>query len=404
MNTLKVILILVLAIALNITGQAQYKVKETSEKEIPGWINQTETGYIIVKGSGTTLKEAEQHACTQAKDSILNISLKKLSEQDYFKNKDFSAIGAKENLSQSEYIKAIGPDNIQAVYWEKLYYKKTKTEQFDYTIKYPVDLQTIQQLIDNMVNDYELLDKAGARINLSQNIDELIKVWQDLLNLKVKFTDSEPRKTECKGLIKQVGEKIESVQIKEMLNIPGKLTVAQTLNDRGIISSAEPTISSPCAKVTNVVNYMDEWRIEYSYDKCPINTLSKIKVEFDNGYTKNSEEFNIDLAQIPAEIKLSETIIKITNNKSITIYISSRYRGDVLLDKIILRFNDINFTETELNQELNGAGLYNIDFTLPPGFETVKIHDGIRGELHYTLKSNGQKGVYRFYNHKAMRN
>ena len=46
-----------------------------------------------------------------------------------------------------------------------------------------------------------------------------------------------------------------------MLNIPGKLVVSQTINDRAIYTSKPPQVKSKCAKITNIQNIEEQWII-----------------------------------------------------------------------------------------------------------------------------------------------
>jgi len=379
--------------------------KVSGKSKGPDWISNPEPGYFVAKGMGISKKQSKAGAVDSATEMITRLAIDNMLKQSsFFKNNNISTDSVREVFKGSPLYEDYSEIKIKSVYCEKAKAKKPNKKNYLCYIKFPFDKEEFSEAIRVFVSDYELTATLGMlseRLKEYKTIRELSNIWQELMFLTPKFSDDDIRKIKCDETMSKVEAGFNNIVITEKLNTPGKLIVTQTLNDRALISLKPPTIKSNCARILNVEKYEEQWAIEYSYSQCKRSQKNAISVEFDNNFNKSSKDVFFNAAEESVEVELSRSKITITKSGLITIFISSRYRGNILLDKIILRYNDLNFTETQLNQELKGAGLYNISFNLPHDFNKVNVDKAIRGELYFKSQKTGQKGVYRFYNQEV---
>lgn len=385
---------------------AQQKVKESSEKRQPEWIQTPEPGDIIVKGSGNTIEKAKNMAIDAATDSIMGKAIDyMLHENIYFKSIDIDENTATKIFISSAYYTEIKAGKSNGMYWELLWDKKAKKGSYNYFLKYslkPEKLSDIAwQIADGRIT--VKLDTLQEQLDEFKTVDELKKVWQELMFLNPVLTEENKNKVRSDEMMQQVENTFNQIEIAEMSNIPGKLSVTQIFNNRALESSVPPTLKSDCAKLLKTDRTYEKWTVDYSYNKCSSGSPLSLTLEFDNGFNLLSKDFEINPGDERIEVKMSNTDIVIRGN-NITFYVSSLYRKKVILERIVFRYNDLNLTDTPMHQVLDGAGLYNITFNLPPGFDNVKINDRVQGELYYKSAETGQEGVYYFYNQRIRRN
>ncbi|MCG8700537.1 MAG: hypothetical protein MI922_20955 [Bacteroidales bacterium] len=386
---------------------AQFKIVETSNKKKPEWIEGNATGFLVSMGNGDLLDKAGQQAFETLRQKIAEQAIQLMfNDVDYFKNLQLSKEKAKELFSKSTYYCGLSKDKISAYYWERHKDKKAKKEHYTYYIKYPFSKESVEKNINAFAVEHEIntaLERFENDLGHCKTIDEYRKVWEGLMFLSPKVGDGDERREKLDGLMQGLEGKFNNMQVVEMLNIPGKLIVTQMLDDRAVIASRPPTVKMDCGLVMNVENFEDQWIIDYDYSDCSKAKEHKIHVEFDNSFNTITNEFAYDPKDIRAEVLLGRTDIVLKSGNYITFFVSSKYRGNVTLDKVVMRYNNLNFTETPLNQLLEGAGLYTIGFNPPRGFANIKIDERVRGELHFTIQESKQKKVYRFYNHPLIR-
>lgn len=385
---------------------AQQKVKESSEKRQPEWIQTPEPGDLVLKGSGKTIDDAKSSAIDAATDSIRGKAINNmLHENIYFKNIEIDENTASKIFMSSEYYAGIKAGKSDGIYWELLLDKTTKKESYNYFLKYSLKPERlsdiVQQIADKRIK--AKLDTLQEQLNDFKTVGELKKVWQDLMFLNPVLTEENKNKVRSEEMMQQVEKTFNQIEIAEMSNIPGKLSVTQLFNNRALECSVPPILKSNCAKLLKTDRTYEKWTIDYSYDKCSTASPFSLTLEFDNGFNILSKDFEINPREERIEVKMSNTDIVIKGN-NITFYVSSLYRKKVILERIVFHYNDLNLTDTPMRQVLDGAGLYNITFNLPPGFENVKINDRIQGELYYKSAETGQEGVYHFYNQRIRRN
>ncbi len=396
---------IILIVLSNTKLNAQLKVKDSSEKKQPDWIHNPEQGNIVSKGFGKTKDEAKSKAIDIVKKNIKENAIKQMvNENNYFKNVKLDEHSATNIFESTEYYTNIKAENSTAMYWEFILDKKTKKESYNYFLKYPFNPTEIdgivQQVADSIMS--VKLDTLQQKLSDFSTIEELNKVWLELMSFDQLIPDEYKTKAKSERLLQQAEATFNQIEIIARRHVPGKLIVYLILNERVLETPVSPTLISDCAKILETEMNFDRRNIVYSYDNCSSTKPLSFKIEFDFGLNKISKDFEINTANEIVEVKISNRDLLISNN-NLTFFISSRYRANLIVEKIVIQYNDVNFTNTPMHQVLDGAGLYDIRFNLPPDFHAVKVDERVRGELHYKTVKTGQKGVCRFYNHPIKR-
>ncbi|MBN1117482.1 MAG: hypothetical protein JXA77_09775 [Bacteroidales bacterium] len=383
---------------------SQVKVKDFSSKEKPHWVLQQEDKNIVCQGISSTLEESKKIAYDSLKRRMEYFAIDRiLKNNTYFKDAGFDLVSLTDFFKSSEYYQQVNEVELHDFYWENQLNKNTRKESFQYFIKYPMTVSELGVKIDAFASNLELslkLDTLNTRIENFKSVDDLDSIWKELMSLNSRFEDSDERKTRCEELLLKTEGNIDKIEIKEMMNIPGKIIVTLTYNERGLEISKKPVFRSGCASSIKTEHFRDQWSIFYDYSSCQASKSIEIETEFETSYKKITQKFEVPVNQAKAEVKMSNTDIVVKNNRTITFFVSSSYRGNVVVDRITIKYNNLHFTDTPLQQLLDGPGLYDISFTLPPDFDKIEIEDTVRGELQFHIQKTGEKGVFKFYNHK----
>jgi len=402
MKSIKCFAVITLIFWIGPESHAITKVIDRNYKNQPEWIGVTQADYLVANGEGVTLDEAKTEAHNSLKKLVANIVVDQMKDQNtYFKSIDIETENAKKLFKKSAYYSHLDDENPNDFYWERLKNTDTKSKIYRYYLKYHLNNQKMEKAIDEIAFDHELtitLESAKEQLHNFYKVQDIDEVYKKLMFLNARLTDEDQRKEECENVLAIITDNYNNVEIKEILNVPGKLIVCQTINNKAILTLKPPKVTSQNVKITNIENFEEQWIIDYKYYSYRKSTSDFINVEFDNAIKTKSREIEIDTKGEKIEVKLTGAPIVISRKKMIKIYLISTYRGDVVLDRVILRYNDLNYTDTKINQLLDGAGLYTIRYLTPPGFFRVKVSDKVSGELHYISKKTGQKEIYRFYN------
>ena len=402
MKGYKLFAVIIITICINAGLNAMTKVINRYNRRVPEWISVSQKEYLVTSGKALTLSEARNIAYDSLENLVVNFVINQMKTQNsYFKQIDFENERARKLFKESDFYADFNAKNPFTFYWERLKNKETKSKFYNYYLHYSLDDEELDKAINDIAEEYQIsstLESIKKNFSGCKKVQDLHEMNSSLMFINAKFSDDDARKEDCEILLAKAKENFDNIDIKEMLNIPGKLIVNQTVNDRAIYNSTPPKVTSKDVKITKIESLEEQWIINYEFNPYLIHQSKVINVEFDNIENKRSKDFKLDLNKEPMEIKLSGAPIVIARNKMIKLHIISTYRGDVVLEKVVLRFNDSQFTETRLNQLLDGAALYTIRYMAPPGFFRIKPGDRVSGELHYISRKTGQKEIFHFYN------
>ena len=407
MNRISPIIVLIFFIVIaNVSLNAQTKVKESSKRKKPEWVLFPEKEDVISNGSGVTLEEAKYNTIKSAEEKVGKIIVSFMMHEDlYFESLELDSATIGEIFYRSGYYKDLLDGKSDDFYWEVLVNKSTKNESCNYFSKYSLQTDRLKTIVDKIAEERisERLDSLQNDLKNFNTIDKLKKVWQELMFLSPILPDNDINKVKSEKLMQEVENIFSQIEIAEVLNIPGKIFITLVLRDRALQSNVPPILKSDCATALSTDKNIDKWAIDYSYNKCSSESSYTISVAFDNGFNILSKDFVVNPKNEKVEVRMSNTDIIIRGNR-ITFFVSSLYRKKVVLERITIHYNDLNFTDTPMHQVLDGAGLYDITFNLPPDFDKIKIDDTASGELYFKSETTGQKGVYHFYSHRIRRN
>ncbi len=402
MKGLKCFVIIILLLCFNIRVNAKTKVIARNYRNVPEWVSISHDNYVVASGKGLTLAEAKSNAQISLKNLMIRIAVNKMQNQNtYFKQLDIENESAGELFKESDFYSNFDSKELDDFYWEKLKNVENKTKTYKYYLQYHLNYEEFDNVIDNIALEHQIstsLESAKRGLPICNKVQDLHEINSTLMNINSKFLDNDSRKEECENLLSTIQENYNKIEIKEMLNVPGKLIICETINDRAIYNSQPPRVKSKGTKITKIESLEEQWIIWYEFNPYLKSNSNVISVEFDNIENKRSKDFTIDINKEKVEVKLSGAPIIIAKKKMIKLYIVSSYRGDVILEKVVLNYNDINYTDTRLNQLLDGAGLYTIRYMLPPDFFKIETGDKVSGELHFISRKTGQKETYKFYN------
>lgn len=404
MMGIKCFSVIVLSIFLSTGLSTEVNANKKNSGKRPDWVQSSQPDYLVAKGIGIALETAKSDAENSLKSLVIDSAVNLLlSHNSYFKQINVDNEDARQLFINSAFYSGLENKTHTDFYWEKVKDKKNKSKAYHYYLQYYVDAVEMENAINEFALDHEALtifESVKEELENSFEFQGFDEMKKKLMFLNAKLSDNNLRKAECEALLNEIEEKYNSIEISEILNIPGKLIVCQTLNNKLVFGSKPPKVKSKSVIIGSVEKYNEQWIITYKNISRNKDISDVISVEFDNSGIKKVRDFEIDTKEEKMEIKLTGAPIVIKRNKMIKIYLASLYRKDIVLDRVVIHYNDLNFTDTKLNQVLDGTGIYTIRYLTSPGFHKIKVGDSVNGELHYKSKLTGKKEIYRFYNQK----
>ena len=407
---------------------AQPKVLGKSGRK-PGWINGIEKDYIIVSGSGATIKDAQNNALMIIKERIVSSvadnvkATSTMQTEETNTNKSVYSFFEKYSsqvTSQSgkvPYLQGISLSNANEFYWEKLLDKKTNKISYEYHIKYPFPEFELKKLVsDFKFRDKELTDNLNRieeEVETVTSIEQIESNLDELKALQDAFIDARVDKVNTisaryRGLFK-------SVELTEVENSPGLIKFTLRLDDRIISTVKKPTVNSECAKIKGTKNNVTDWEIDYDYENCYEDPENNIAVSFRFGNTTVSKKFYFNIASNKASIFVSEAIqfVKLTDDaenilsSNCLITAVSKYDSPVTIQKVTLEIKGIApIIIEDINQSFSGKGNHPIKLTInAPLTKQITTSAGksnpvLSGTIQFKNQSTGENSTYRIYNQK----
>lgn len=163
MKRLLPISLLLAALCISTAAFAQKdKVVEASSKRKPAWIGSSDRSHFAVTEVGETLAAASGKCMASIRQYIVNAvavnvsSAEKMATRQITRDQLVTAMSDYSSALMTEagqlpYLNDITLSNAEAVYWERIYSKKTKTYRYEYSVLYPFPEQTRRQLIEAFV-------------------------------------------------------------------------------------------------------------------------------------------------------------------------------------------------------------------------------------------------------------
>ncbi len=401
----KHIFITTLTFCLNISLMANTNASNKNDDNRPNWINTSDKDSLVAKGIALSLEEAKSRAESALKTMALNEAVNQMTTgNSYLKKIQLDTAKARQLLIKSMFYSNFDNKTHNTFYSEKIKNKETKAKEYHYYVLHVINTKELEQTINKFALDHEAettFEYVNTQLPGSHRIKKLKDLKTKLMLLESKLDENSPQKIECNKLLAIIDDYLNNIQIAEMLNVPGKLIVCLTINNKAILDPEKPVVSAKSATIINIDRLEEKWIISYSPQKG--SSTDVISVEFDNAGIKTTKDFTVDPNEDKVEVKLTGAAITIKNNRLIMFNVASTCREDVIIERLVLHYDEIHFTDTQLDQLLDGAGVYTISFLAPPDFNKIKENDIVYGELYFILKRTGKQEVYRFYNERVER-
>ena len=279
------------------------KVVEASSKRKPDWIGRSDPSHFAVTEVGETLAAASEKCMASIRQYIVNAvavnisSAEKMATRQITRDQlvtvmsDYSSVLMTE-AGQLPYLNNITLSNAEAVYWERIYSKKTKTYRYEYSVLYPFPEQTRRQLIDAFIAiddakqaEYERLRRELGTI---ADIDRIRQALNELDGLYGYFFDA-TRKGEVETLRRNYRALYDAVSIEVESEVPGTCVYSLRLNGRPATTAVQPRLKSESVLEMNVKPSGDgRYILTYDPQYASAADVNKIEVLYLFGGTRVS--------------------------------------------------------------------------------------------------------------------
>lgn len=255
------------------------KVVEASSKKKPAWIGSSDQSHFAVTEVGETLSAASDKCMASIRQHIVNAvavnisSVEKMASRQITRDdlvsvmSDYSSVLMIE-AAKLPYLNNISLSNAEAVYWERIYSKKTKSYRYEYSVLYPFPEQTRRQLIDAFVaiDDARQAECERLRRELETiaDIDRIRLALNELDALYDYFFDA-TRKGEVETLRRNYRALYNAISLEVESETPGACVYSLRLNGRRVVTALRPRLKSESVLEMNVSPYGDDLYI-LTYD------------------------------------------------------------------------------------------------------------------------------------------
>lgn len=259
MKRLLPIWLLLAALCISTAAFAQKdKVVEASSKRRPAWIGKSDPSHFAVTEVGETLSAASAKCMASIRQYIVNAvavnvsSVEKMATRQVTRDRLVSAMSDYSSVLMTEagklpYLSDLSLSNAEAVYWERIYSKKTKTYRYEYSVLYPFPEATRRQLIEAFVAiddakqaEYERLRRELGTI---ADIDRIPRALNELDGLYDYFFDA-TRKGEVETLRRNYRALYNTISIEVESEEPGKCIYTLRLDGRPAATVVQPRLKS----------------------------------------------------------------------------------------------------------------------------------------------------------------
>ena len=310
---------LVLAIAAAFSASAQkkeFKVEESSARNMPEWVNSVERDFLIATASGGDIEEAKAAVIENVKKQIAQsiatriVSESSLTTSAYQSGSDFSKTQNLESsiLSRTAKLPFIGEISLSKAadyYWERRYYRSTGRYEYFYAVKYPFSEFEMKKLVmEYQEHDRGLNEKIAdyqAGIDFVTSIEEISETLNSLRAFQDEFDVQDPRFNQVQSIANQYLQLYDQITIDWFQEKKGVAVVSLSLAGRSISTSQRPQIKSNCASQISSSYEGNTLVIKYNDEYCYEDDQNWIEVRFRAGnkyisgkiYFKNNVDISI---------------------------------------------------------------------------------------------------------------
>jgi len=308
------LIFLIILLSLSISSCESLKIIEHSSDKKPAWIYGIETDFLIGEGTGSDYNEAKYNALQMIKEKIVSsvaqsISFEqniKVNETRYKKAIEFLEEYTSKTVSKTgnrAYLHGISLSKVSDYYWEK--HRENKIEKVLYFIKYPFTQDDINKLIDEWkLQENELserLDTLKLNTNGHHTIESIVSEIEELQYLSGFFVDQ--RKTTADISIKNLQNKLNSVQVIPLNDTLGFLKYYLMLGEDTIKTMQQPKVSSNCADIIEIKAKDQFGCIKYTYDDCSVDeeNFLNLSYQYEEWELNHKSTFDVSLKKVSIE-------------------------------------------------------------------------------------------------------
>lgn len=304
MNIIRKSITLLAAIAIPVLMFGQYKVEEASDRRIPGWVNSVERGYLIVSEKADDIETARNMVLQKLKAQIAqSVATKIVSEtelqQSYTQSNGTYSID--KNLESSiatktanlPFISSITLSKAEDSYWEKRYFKKEKSYEYFFAVKYPFSDTELARLIDEYQEHESKLNSRIAKLetglDMIESIEDIDRAIADARTLLTEFTEEDPRYAKVQSLSSTYRSLYKNITINYTQKKKGEISVTLELGGKTIVTGRKPVLKSNCATAITASYDGSIMIVRYNDEGCYDEDENYIEIRFNAGNNSITE-------------------------------------------------------------------------------------------------------------------
>jgi len=416
--------LLLIAMMVPLLLVAQYSVQEKSGKK-PDWTMSMEKNFIVGIGNGVAIEDAKENAMVNVKAQITTAVADFISSSSVSKSTEITA-GKLNELYQSfsniittqsgkrDYLQGVSASNVVAFYWERLVDKSTKSQKFQYFVKYPFNQFDLDDLVQDFKQKDQLLtdemNKALALLDSYTSIEELMQCQSQLYKLEQIFIDE--RKGKSQVGIERCKTLLASAYLADAGSELGKVRFSIKIGDKVVRCARIPAINSACAKIEDRRLGIEVCEIAYRFDECYDEPGNNVKVTYTIGNNRPEKMFYFDVAETKAELMISGNIRimggevvgdKVTNAVCV-IPIKSKFDSPCAVTNLKLEWKEAGIVlDLPVNETFSAKGQHDLKIAIPNELPVSKISNAIKpfkqlnGSLLYNSVKTGKASAIRIY-------
>lgn len=288
------------------------KVVEASDPAKPAWIGRSDQSAICVTEVGATLAEASERCMASIREQVINAvavnvsSAETMTRRQITRDKlmtvmsDYSSVLMTE-AAKLPYLNDLVLSNAEAIYWERIYSKKTKSYRYEYSVRYPFGAETRRRLVD----DFLTIDEAKSaryealrrEVETLVDIDRIRQAVEELDGLERYFFDA-TRRSDVATLRNLYRQLYDRLSIRIEAETCGSCLFSLRLDGRKVTTSVQPRLKSESAVDMRVRPVADTlYQLTYNPEYASASDLNRIELLYLFGSTRLRHTLPFDPTQ-----------------------------------------------------------------------------------------------------------
>lgn len=299
------------------------KVVDASDREKPAWIGRSDPSAICVTEVGETLAEASARCMASIREQVINsvavnvCSAETMTRRQVTQDRLMSVMSDYSSVLMTEaaklpFLSDLSLSNAEAIYWERIYSKKSKRYCYEYSVRYPFPAQTRRQLIDAFLaidgakcaRCEELRREAETLVN----IDLIRQAVEELDGLERYFFDA-TRRSDVSTLRNIYRQLYDRLSIRVEAESCGSCLYSLRLDGRKVTTSVQPRLKSESAVEMAVRPVADTlYLLTYNPEYASPGDLNRIEVLYLLGGRRIAHTLAFDPAQNKVSVRPVGTV------------------------------------------------------------------------------------------------